>query len=96
MKKRVTSSKPVGKKPDRPIVRAGDFAQASDGLSGNRVFVSIAKTINIGNYESLRAEVGIGRTVPDGMEHNRVLNICMGQAQADCQELIEEIEKTLK
>ena len=96
MKKRMTSSKPVDKKKtETPVIRDGDYAMASNGQDGNRVFVSVGKTINIGNYESIKVEMGVGRTVPDGCAHARYINMCASEALEDCLSLIKEVEKTL-
>ena len=51
------------RKVDKPIVTDGDFSQSSNGINGNRVFFSMAKTINMGNYESIKVEYGEGRVV---------------------------------
>ena len=51
------------RKVDKPIVTDGDFSQSSNGVNGNRVFFSMAKTINMGNYESIKVEYGEGRVV---------------------------------
>jgi len=54
------------KKTEKPVIQEGDYSKFSDGQDGNRVFIAIGKTINIGNYESVRLEVGQGKVVPDG------------------------------
>lgn len=59
-KKKVSKKKKVAKKDMKPVVQDGDFSKAHDGHSGDRVFVSMSKTINIGNYESIRVEYGMG------------------------------------
>ena len=51
-----TKKKKKKKASDRPTIMDGDFSTASNGQNGNRVFVSVGKTINIGNYESIRVE----------------------------------------
>ena len=61
-KKKVSQKKKV----DKPVINEGDFSQASNGQNGNRVFIAVGKTINMGNYESIRVEVGQGVTVDDG------------------------------
>jgi len=58
MKKKKTKKK----KTDKPVHREGDFSQRDDGQSAYRMFISVAKTINMGNYESLRIEFGMGCT----------------------------------
>lgn len=41
----------------------GHMEDDKTGLSGDRVWLSIAQTINLGNYESLRIEYGEGQVV---------------------------------
>lgn len=51
----------------RPAIREGDAPDAAtNGAIGNRVHFTMAKTINIGNYESIRVEYGESRVVQDG------------------------------
>lgn len=51
----------------RPAIKDGDSADAATtGALGNRVHFTAAKTINIGNYESIRVEYGESRVVLDG------------------------------
>lgn len=64
--KKVVKKKTVKKSTERPVLQEGNFSCQSDGLSGNRVFVSVSKTINIGNYESIRVEYGQGKTLLKG------------------------------
>jgi len=83
------------KKSGRPVVVDGDFSTASNGLSGNRVFVSMAKTINIGNYESIRVEYGIGRTVDDGGKFARVMDECHKDAAMCLKEMVDTVEASI-
>ena len=84
------------KKSDRPVIQDGDFSTASDGLNGNRVFVSIAKTINLGNYESLRVEFGVGRIVNDGQVFDDVLSACKLEVGKNLNEMICIVEGNKK
>ena len=81
---------------DRPIVSAGDYSAATDGLVGNRTFVSISKTINIGNYESIRVECGMGKSVPDGERFDVVFKACRDEALTDLLETVKIVESQLK
>lgn len=83
-------------KADREVVTGGDFATAGDGLNGNRVFVSLAKTINLGNYESLRVEYGFGRTVNDGQTFESVVDACRDDASHNLKEMADIVEKQIK
>jgi len=83
--------KGVQKSAMRPTVSDGDFSTANDGLSGNRVFVSFAKTINLGNYESMRVEFGVGRVVLEGQEFNAVTDACKDEALQSLSEMVKII-----
>lgn len=94
--KRKASKRKSAKKSDRETVSGGDFAAASNGLSGNRVFVSMSKTINIGNYESLRIEYGFGRTVDDGQMFDDVMAACQDDVTGNLQAMTDVVEKQIK
>lgn len=81
---------------DRPVISQGDFAYASDGCAANRVFVCMAKTINIGNYESMRVEYGFGRAVPDGGSFDDVKKECQADALRSLREMCAVVEGQLK
>ncbi len=53
------------KKGREPIV-GGSRDIAANGVMGNRVMASMSKTINIGDYESIRVEYAECRVVQDG------------------------------
>jgi hypothetical protein len=62
-----------------PAVQEGetlDDLKRRAGAPGNgqQVFVSVGKTINIGDYESVRIDVGICRPVEDGQTREEVTN----------------------
>jgi len=76
-------------------VMAGDFAQASDGQNGNRVYFSIGKTCNIGNFESIRVEVGQGMALEAGAslgDFNRARNVCVEEATEAIKEIVAMID----
>lgn len=81
---------------DRPTIMDGNPSTANDGQNGNRVFVSVGKTINIGNYESVRVEYGEGRTVQDGENFVDVGNECLDKVLEGIQEMIPMVENALK
>lgn len=81
---------------ERPVVSQGDFAYASDGCAANRVFVCMAKTVNIGNYESMRLEYGFGRAVPEGGSFEEVKNECQADALRSLHEMCAIVEGKLK
>jgi len=75
----------------KPIVTSGDFSKCDDGQNGNRVFFSIGKTINIGNYESIRVEVGQGMTVEDG-DFGKARDACVEEATDAIKEIVGMVE----
>lgn len=79
---------------DKPTINEGNFAQASDGQNGNRVFISIGKTINIGNYESIRIEAGQGMVVENSMESGfeDAKQVCISEVRKTLDELSSMIE----
>lgn len=85
-------------KSSRPTISMGDFhfGIAHQGLSGNRVSMAVAKTINLGNYESIRVEYGISRVVPDGEKFETVWAACEGEALSSLTNMIHTIEETMK
>jgi len=87
----MAKKKVAKKKVDKPVINAGDFSKCNDGQSGNRVFVAIGKTINMGNYESIRVEVGQGETVNDG-DFETAKQRCVKSAQGTLEELCELAE----
>jgi len=94
MAKKTRKAKKTSNK-NRDVVSDGNFATASDGLSGNRVFVSFSKTINIGNYESLRVEFGFGRTVSDGEKFADVLDECKADSTRSLEEMVAIVESSM-
>lgn len=92
----MTKKKKKKKASDRPVVTDGDFSTASNGQNGNRVFVSVGKTINIGNYESVRVEYGEGRTVQDGSVFSNERIKVFEEVMNGIQELIPMVEDALK
>lgn len=67
----------------------GHMEDDKRGLSGNRVWLSIAQTINLGNYESLRIEYGEGRTVNSDESFNSVREIVQQSVETYLNELLE-------
>lgn len=76
----------------RPTITDGDFSTATNGLSGNRVFILMAKTINLGNYESVRVEFGVGRTVSDGERFDSILSVCRDDVAQNLKEMVQLVE----
>jgi hypothetical protein len=80
----------------RQTISDGDLSTASDGLSGNRVFVSVAKTINLGNYESIRVEFGCGSTVKDGQDFNEAVDGVQRYVWTGLLQMVKTIESHIK
>lgn len=81
---------------ERPVITSGDFSTTNDGQNGNRVFVSVGKTINIGNYESVRVECGEGVTIQDGESFDVARKIVFERVMDGIQEMIPFVENALK
>lgn len=81
---------------DKPTVVDGDFSTANDGQNGNRVFVSLGKTISLGNYEFIRVEYGEGRTVQNEESFDYAKAECLKRALDGIQEMIPIVENALK
>lgn len=86
-----TKKKSKKKASEKPVVMDGDFSKENDGQNGNRVFFSIGKTINIGNYESIRVEVGQGMAVDDG-DFDKARNVCIDEATDAIKEIVAMVE----
>lgn len=76
---------------EKPVIQEGDFSKWNDGQNGNRVFVGMSKTINIGNYESIRVEYGQGMTV-DGDDFDSARNKCEQTVIDALKEMVEIVE----
>lgn len=96
MPKKVVKKKTVKKSvsKDRPCIPEGEFDISSGQNDGNRIYVSVAKTINVGNYESLRVECGRGRTVQAGMSFDQVVKNTRVEVVKDLQEMITIVNET--
>lgn len=72
---------------ERPVVQDGDFSAANNGVDADRVWTSMAKTINLGDYESIRVEVGNGMAL-NGRDRKECYEECLAQT---LQQLVEGI-----
>jgi len=73
-------------------IQQGDMDRAIEGTSGNRVFCSMAKTVNIGNYESIRMEFGMSKVIPDGEEFEGVKAAVKQEVEDSLADMLEPIE----
>lgn len=86
----------VKKGKDRDEMKQGEFSFQENSLSGNRIWCAMSKTINIGNYESLRAECGRGRIVPEGDDFDEAMAALKEEVLVDTAEFVDIIESVLK
>jgi len=77
------------------IINRGEMSQREHGLNGNRVWVLIAKTVNLGNYESMRIEWGEGRTIDDEQDREQVRRKLVDDVLTNLMELISVVEETI-
>ncbi|MCK5015634.1 MAG: hypothetical protein KAS32_01065 [Candidatus Peribacteraceae bacterium] len=87
--------KSAKKKSKRETVSDGNFSHADNGECPNRVYISLSKSINIGNYEGIRVEYGMGMAVPDGMSYEKVKKAVLAKCIAGLVPMIEEVEEVL-
>jgi len=81
---------------DKPVILEGNFSQATDGMNGNRVYISVAHTINMGNYESIRVEYGQGRTVDDGQDFKIATTMVLKDVLLSIKDIIEIVKGSIK
>ena len=70
-------------------ISQGNLDRAMEGTSGNRVFCSMAKTINMGNYESIRVEYGQSIVVADGQDFADAKKRVKEEVMTELVEMIE-------
>lgn len=69
--------------------------QAVAGVMGNRVHMVMAKTINIGNYESVRVEYGESVVIQDGESFDAVKQRTIGRVMATVSELADQVAQAM-
>ena len=77
-------------------ITRGDLDHAMEGTSGNRVFCSIARTINTGNYESLRLEFGQSVVVADGESFAEAKERVREEAMTELADMVETLSGAIK
>jgi hypothetical protein len=77
-------------------VHYGDRSVASHGESGNRVFFSMGKTINIGDYETIRVDVGEARTVEDGKKFGPAHARVRRNVQKLLKQIVQMVEESVE
>lgn len=78
-------------KPERPVVSDTE----DDTCGADRVWVCLAKTVNLGNYESLKVEVGRGSSVQPGETHDEVQERITANVAESLFELLSQVQKSL-
>ena len=78
-----------------PIVD-GDRDIATNGVSGNRVMAGISKTMNIGNYESIRVEFAQCKVVEDGESFEEAREKVKTDVWIEILEMIRVVEEATK
>lgn len=79
-------------KPDKASLSDGDQSvPAVFGIGGNRVFVEMSKTVNLGNYESLRVSYGESRVVEDGWSFSEVRDEVVSTVGAQLMSMVGEV-----
>lgn len=76
-----------------PTVESGDLGPAQTG-TGDEVNVQVGKTINLGNYETLRVDVGARVRVNSGETFNDAFNRAREMVLQRTQEMIAEVKST--
>ncbi len=77
---------------NRETITEGDYTHAVNGLNANRVFISVARTINLGNYESIRVEYGAGKSLEKGETREQAKNILWVEVLQSISEMEKMIE----
>lgn len=86
----------MAKQVKRPVIVDGDqSAAATSGVNGNRVHFTMAKTINIGNYESMRVEYGESRVVEDGQTWESARSYVVKNVMVQLQVLISAVAESM-
>lgn len=86
---------PSGQLEKQPI-QQGDRDIAVSGINGNRVMASISKTINLGNYESIKVEFGISRVVPDGESFEKHKEEVKTEAWVEITDMTNIVEEAME
>lgn len=60
-------------------------------LKNRRISVSLSKTTNLGDYESMRVQAGLEADIPDGVSFDRAYN----KVFEECTKQLLEYEKDI-
>ena len=80
-------------KTEKPAVVEGDRDIAANGIFGNRVMVGMSKTINLGNYASIKVEFAECRVVQDGESFDKVREEVKTNAWVEVADMVNAIEE---
>ncbi len=78
---------------EKPAVVEGDRDIAANGIFGNRVMVGMSKTINLGNYASIKVEFAECRVVQDGESFDEVREEVKANVWVEIANMIAIIEE---
>lgn len=79
----------------RPVIQDGDFSLAAEGVSANRVWFALARTIKTGEYESMRLEYGRGSAIPDGADPEAIQQQVRDDVYQTLLGMVAEVEELL-
>ncbi len=99
----IKKSKKTAKKSPLSVANGEVGTRPSVAGTGNRVYVQFGKTVNIGDFESVRVDIGMSEEIPvresaEQMQNDRqdVTRTLSAQCLAALQETIEEVVEALK
>jgi hypothetical protein len=79
----------------RTTIRRGDESAASRGDCADRVWFCLSKTINTGNYESIRLEYGQGRALGPGESPESAKDLLITHVVQTLLSLEEEVRRLM-
>ena len=80
------------KNEDKPVIQHGEDSASSS----SKVWCLMAKTINIGNYESFKVEVGFGDDVHSGESMDDAFKRICNKTGTELTGMVSMVEKAFK
>ena len=77
----------------KPAVVEGDRDIAANGIFGNRVMVGMSKTINLGNYASIKVDFAECKVVQDGESFDKVKEEVKTKVWNEVADMVDVIEE---
>ena len=81
---------------EKSAIVEGDRGIAANGIFGNRVMVGMSKTINLGNFASIKVEFAECRVVQDGESFDKVREEVKTNAWVEVSDMVAVIEEANK